>query len=48
MEMVETNFILENQTSHVIVGKCDNGPLSFTFQNNTDPGMFEDYSKMVN
>ena len=46
--MVETEFVPEHQAPHVIVGKCDSGPLSFSFQNNTTPSIWTDYSQMVN
>ena len=45
--MVETEFIPEHDSPKVIVGKCDNGPLSFIFQNNTTPSIWTDYSQMV-
>ena len=48
IEMIETEFVPEHQAPHVIVGKCDSGPLSFTFQNNTTPSIWTDYSQMVN
>ena len=48
IEMVETEFINEyNNKTHVIVGTCDSGPLSFTFQNNTHPSIWTDYAQMV-
>ena len=46
--MVETEFFPEHQAPHVIVGNCDSGPLSFSFQNNTTPSIWTDYSQMVN
>jgi len=47
IEMIETEFVPEHQAPHVIVGKCDSGPLSFTFQNNTTPSIWTDYSQMT-
>ena len=45
--MVETEFVPEHEAPHILVDKCDEGPLSFTFQNNTTPSIWTDYSQMV-